>query len=391
MKRLKRLIPLIVSAYYRIVKSLLGQPSEHKIVGSLKESPKRRRSDTEPLQVLSPLWNFRSSILDRLDEYFVCLRRLRRYDPDSYDLFSRTGFTISADTFFNGSHPENRAKICDSANRWSFGGFLFPANKESSTPGKMLPSFVYFRKLNRPSVAERFKGDVYSLTLLYDDRDFSQHWRSRFSVPAVCHIGIDALGSMRLLRERTPTTSWIQPNRKRGRRPEGFKLRQHSWQYPAWLFHIASARGEPAETFAINLLVMALVTHTESLQKIIVRVNRDGLVGAFGIELPRAKYFFKDRDATALARDGKRKRIFHSVVRHDRKVKRGITSVRFHYRGLRHFGWNSYGINIVFPENNRIVAFPVPMSNAEDINPAHQDKWLSSKEAGKMVSEALAS
>ena len=42
-------------------------------------------------------WHFKSAILDRLDEYFVCFRRLKRHDRDAYDLFARMGLAIPAD------------------------------------------------------------------------------------------------------------------------------------------------------------------------------------------------------------------------------------------------------------------------------------------------------
>ena len=46
------------------------------------------------------IWNFRHGLLERLDEYFVCVaRRLRQHDPGAYELFRRVGFTVSADGF----------------------------------------------------------------------------------------------------------------------------------------------------------------------------------------------------------------------------------------------------------------------------------------------------
>lgn len=384
MKTLKKLAPLFVSLWYWAIRVLGRQKSEEVEIVSRKPI-KRRRSD---LEEESTLWHFRSSILDRLDEYFVCIRRLRRHDSDSYDLFSRTGFSISADMFFRGDHEQNRAAFRNATNRWSFGGFFFPRTEEIQTAG-IVPSFIYFRKLNRPSIAERFNGDVYSLTLIYDDRQLSEHWRSKFSYPVTCHIGVDAEGNTRLLRERVQTVSEIKTHRKHGR-SDKLRLRMYSWQYPSWLFYAGIDHDKSPETFATDILVMALVTHVRSMEKIIVRVKRDGLVAAFGIELSRAKYFFADRDMSALAADGKRKRIFHSVIAHARTLSTGaVTSVRFHYRGLRHFDWNGYGIRIVFPENNRLVAYPTPARYEEDIKVAQIPEWCTSKGAGKIIAEAL--
>lgn len=382
MRALKKLSLLFAAVWYWMLRAVARQNVEPE-----PPSVPVPKKPVPPAKLEDPLWHFKSSILDRLDEYFVCIKRLQRYDPDSYDLFSRTGFSVSSNVFFNGGHTANRARLKDDANRWSFGGFFFP---KTEAVYEFLPSFVYFRKLTRPSCAERFKGDVYSLTVLYDNRNIDQHWRSSFSFPVTCHIGVDAEGNTRLLRERVQSSSWIQPHRKHGRKGDSFRLKMYSWQYPSWLFYAGIEHGESPEVFATNLLVMALVTHVRTLEKIIVRAKRDGLVAAFGIELARAKYFFADRDTSALAADGKRKRIFHSVTAHPRTLSTGrVTSVRFHYRGLRRFDWQGYGISIVFPKNSSLVAFPGPARNEEDIKTPENPKWLASKEVGKIMSEAL--
>jgi hypothetical protein len=44
--------------------------------------------------------------------------------------------------------------------------------------------------------------------------------------------------------------------------------------------------------------------------------------------------------------------------------------VRAHYRGLRLFDWNGYGIRIVLPERAKVMGFNIPGQYAEDQNVA---------------------
>lgn len=55
---------------------------------------------------------------------------------------------------------------------------------------------------------------------------------------------------------------------------------------------------------------------------------------------------FRDRDRSAIARDGKRKRIVHFVRPH---VRSNGQQVPAHLRGVRQFRWNDYDVSIVFP------------------------------------------
>src|SRR4249920_1100375 len=45
-----------------------------------------------PHERATPVWHLKTTILDRLTEYFVCIRQLRRSDPDAYGYFARVGF-----------------------------------------------------------------------------------------------------------------------------------------------------------------------------------------------------------------------------------------------------------------------------------------------------------
>lgn len=328
-------------------------------------------------------WHFRTTILDRLDEYFHCLKRMRRLDSDSYDLFARVGFAIPADWYINPEHPDNRARLTK-VHHLAFGGILFGTSGLAKE--EFHPSFVYFQKLNRPlGVQHGTGGDIYSLTLIYDDRTRSEHFRVTQSVPLRCHVCFAPDGTLRLLRERVVVHAPITSRRsKRGRRDK-FTLTTVQWRIPEWI----NVLGEDEKRLPIlEWFALAVLTYAESTSRIIVRVARAEMTAAFGIDLSRAKYFFRDR-GLELAGDGKRKRIFHAVTEHIRQVSEvRSTTVRQHYRGVRHFDWQSYRVRIVLPAHNAILRFAKATEEFEDA--AHvPDGYVGMKKAGEMFNDAL--
>lgn len=66
----------------------------------------------------------------------------------------------------------------------------------------------------------------------------------------------------------------------------------------------------------------------------------------FCISPGEQKFFFKDRDKTVLAADGKRKRIVHYVREH---VRVNGQSVKEHLRGVRQFHWHGYDVAVIVP------------------------------------------
>jgi hypothetical protein len=249
------------------------------------------------------------------------------------------------------------------------------------TTGDIYPAFCYFQKLTHSPVrVQAFAGEVYRLTCLYDNR-------SDLSEPCTCHLGVLPDGQLQLLKE--PRTYWTQleTGRRHGHR-DRFHLRQTAWAYPAWVTMEPERDRDPAR-WTGWLLRMALDTYLASLERIVVRAHQGGCVAAFGIDLKRGPVFFKDRDKeTALARDGKRKRIFHAVRSHVRQVPGGPTTVQAHYRGLRTFLWNGRRIHIVLPELTHLLDCPVAAEPLEP-EPADMRPWLTEGQLGEHVAEKL--
>jgi hypothetical protein len=351
---------------------------------------RRRPSESEPCM----MWSFRRDILDRLDEYFVCFKRLRKHDPESYALFRRVGLSIPADWIINGATPGNVEKFRH-GQRPTFGGIAVGGLEEDTR--FLLPSFFYFCK-TRPSPSHRararnpiqfFRGDVYALVAIFDDRKVAEHWKAKFSVPVECHLGVSEDGTITLLKERVTQHATVVTKRKRIK--ETLELQQRHWRYPLWMQDVERAREDP-NAWAASMLIMALRSYVEATNRIVIRVRRDGHVATFGIDLPRAKYFFRDRDRTEVAADGKRKRIFHSVVSHQRLLSGArTTQVRDHYRGARTFDWKGYHVHIVWPENRRLMHFDIPGRDIEEIPERRRRDWISSPRVGTLLQRELES
>jgi hypothetical protein len=332
-------------------------------------------SDDEAL-----VWTFRSVILDRLEEYFVGMRRLKRHDPTAYALYSRVGFAIP---------PEEFAVDCPAPkDRVSFGGCSMARVKDEED--SMIPSFFYFRKLTHLHHVQAAIGDIYELTALYDDRTIAGQYRASLSVPLTLHLCIAPDGTIRVLKEQRRTYQRIFTGRKRGRRGE-VELSKVEWRYPAWAYKLTVKDSDrTALDLAPELLRMALSTYARTRRRMVIQVRHGSCRAAFGIDLSRAPYFFRDRESDVLAADGKRKRIFHSVVAHDRLLASDRTTrVKAHYRGLRNFTWNGYGVHIVLPSNKRVLDFPTPGTYASDLPRKVRDQYMDDDGLGRAVQSVL--
>jgi hypothetical protein len=79
-----------------------------------------------------------------------------------------------------------------------------------------------------------------------------------------------------------------------------------------------------------------------------VLATKGHITAAFGINLLRTPYFFKDREVT-IGPTGSKRRIFHIVRTHARTRGDTTSRVRSHFRGERKFRWNGYDIQINVP------------------------------------------
>jgi hypothetical protein len=99
------------------------------------------------------------------------------------------------------------------------------------------------------------------------------------------------------------------------------------------------------------------------------------------------KHFFADRDTTVTDASGKKKKIIHHVVQHERILESGkISMVREHIRGLNKFDWQGYAVNVIAPKFHLTAQdFSVGGYDEDDI-PADKKIVFGSK-VGKMLAD----
>jgi len=345
-----------------------------------------RDSFTTPTGAPLETWHLRTTILDRLGEYFVCMRRLQRKDPASYQLFSRIGFAVPADRYRNPDHPQTREDL-RAIERRSFGGILTGGLAEEH-PGRAYPAFAYFQKLaHASSVQAVADGDIYRFTCLWDDRDPTIRWAATSSAIATCHVRLCADGTVELLKElRTTHATIVHRTGRHGRgRRERLDLSTRQWCYPAWIDDLSDERGWGADLVRM-LFGLSMLTYDAATSRVVIRAEHGDVAAAFGIALTRAPYFFADRDLT----DGRKKRIFHAVRAHQRTLATlRTTEVRAHYRGVRDFEWNGHHIHIVLPEQTDVLRLPVPARYREDIPAAERRDTIGLRGVGERLRDEL--
>lgn len=340
---------------------------------------KRRPVDRAPTLGDSPRWHFRRDILEKLDVYFDCMRRMRLYDPDSYALLSQTGLAIPADCYWNPHFDNALQKIVGGA-RPGFGGVLVGRGTDLTY---IYPSFLYFQKLKHPSGVQQAHGDIYVLTVLFDS---GLTGRANLVAPCKCHVAIKPDGAVALLKESVIVRNHLY--RRAGRRKERVELKGIQWRYPEWCVEVAHAHNTDTSVWAAEMLLMALGTYEDASARTVIRVKQRGTTAAFGVDLSRCPRFFADRDATALARDGRRKRIFHAVVRHTRRITDHSVEVKAHYRGLRHFDWKTYRVGIVLPAYD-LRKVTVASKYVADIAPRESRSFIGMQETGEKLAAVL--
>lgn len=330
-------------------------------------------------------WVFRGAILDRLDEYFYCIDKLRRFDPDAYALFTKIGAAVPADrwmrppagTPYTGERPMTGAVTMTAVDR----------ERPEET---VAASLFYFTKIRRlPFSVEATEDDVYQLTVIWDDRmRDGQAWHSKSVLAERCHLALSAKGDIRVLRERGVAPQHIPARSPAARRGGGTSTVYHlRFGPPKWLVDLAKEKGKTAQEMGAELLLLALETWREALGGVRIAVRRNGVTASFGIELNRAPYFFADRGLT----DGRKRKIFHAVRSHIRTLPDGRTSeVKAHYRGTRCFAWGGYEVEITKPGAHLLLIEDGPGATMlDDDEPPPNERMVGSRELGETLDRVM--
>lgn len=297
---------------------------------------------------------FREAILDQLDYYFTCIRRMKNKDPDAFGLYSRIGGLVMPQSLMLKS---DTPLIGHSVSPWfrdtlpDFGAVFHgdtARHYESEKTGKksLWPRFFYFCKFKARraprTIEPTYRGQVYIMTCYWDkpeEKGFK-------GAPSEFAIAVLPDGSLRLLRQLTVETVKIRHRRGRDRKYVTILDRQ-IWSRGDWFLRdwASQHKTEAEELAALMFAQASLLFEMAQASVIRVSVNRDDLTAAFSVNIKRTPYFFKDRDLE-VNENGRRKRIFHIVRPH---VRASGTAVKLHFRGARNFIWNGYRIVITVP------------------------------------------
>jgi len=137
---------------------------------------------------------------------------------------------------------------------------------------------------------------------------------------------------------------------------------QRHWIYPlqSW----ADFHDYKVNEYLCWLFCMVATQPSVAQAGIQVRVRKNDMAALFNIDMLRTPYFFDDRTKEKGA-TGKTKKIFHIVRAHRRRIGDGSTVVHTHFRGLRDFIWNGYGVHISVPGLHHV---PYQEFNADTVD-----------------------
>ena len=302
---------------------------------------------------------FRRDILEHLGKYFIALRRMRKMDRESYDLYRRVGANVLPGRALA---PREAPPTWRAGNIPAFGAICL-VNDERDRDA-IQPTFMYFTKMRRlvPHV-QAAPTEIIRFTAFYDDiHDVKIPW----GWPITFHCYLDGDGQFKLLRELEIDRGHIPSKR---------------WDLPRsfmWVMSDPRNKDKDPHQTAHYLMCIAANFYETSSASTRVSVNKGDLTAVFGVDIKRTPYFFKDRDMVTTA-SGARKRIFHVVRPHMRSNGK---AVKMHFRGSRDFVWNDYRVLISVPGLHHInLTDDGPASTYADRSP----DMIDSGEVGKML------
>jgi hypothetical protein len=317
-------------------------------------------------------FHFKADILDQLDRYMVLIARMKRTDPNAYELYHRIGGTIIPRSALMELQPELSPRW-RAGHRPSFGCMAvaisskdIEAEKGRDSTG---PRFLYFMRVEPgtvPCTVEHVEGGtIYVVTFYYDLPD-DKSWKSGAKADIFLHI--DDQCHIRVLRTMAVTLKRIKHKRgwpRTSEIPTGLHL-ELPHVVVEWYEKFKHKGFTSVDDYIAHIFSMFIEVHDRP-GMLRVACTKGHLTATFTIDIERTPYFFADRNAT-FNQNGQKKRIFHIVRAHSRKDGR---RVRIGFRGLRRFTWNGYDVNVTVPglHHNLVEDF----ESAASLSEPHKD------------------
>lgn len=146
----------------------------------------------------------------------------------------------------------------------------------------------------------------------------------------------------------------------------GGSYSKKTWEVASW------RREQPSKVVEV-VFSQLIAAYQKRFDKWNVSVNKGGRRATFLIDKKDTAYAFKDRTGTALAKDGKRKRIIHFVRSHEQNRADGsVVHVPEHIRGIRDFTWNAYKCFVTSPQHHTFLSASLDLP-ADDCNIADDE------------------
>ena len=350
----------------------------------VKSSPRpkfRRGNDIEQ----AGQWYFKRDILDKLDEYLVCIKRMKKTDPDGYAFYRRIGaMALPAKTMLHtGLSPRWKKR----ESRPAFGAIaLLGDDLDDDFYGV---KFGYFKRLDRvPPRIEPTNGQIYQVVLFYNRAD-DDTARGRLST--FFYISIGATGAVTPLRFADTKTQTIHhKDRSSKGRVETTKIYHKAWTYGFFLETHEALKQQTRDELASKVFSIIATGYEHAAAALRVSATKGNITASFGIDMLRTPYFFEDRDHTHTD-TGRKRRIFHIVKTHKRIMADGRESnVKSHFRGERRFSWNGYDVIVSMPGKHHADLLDASFGSHEyEADETFPDGFVSEKSAVDMMAAHL--
>jgi hypothetical protein len=347
-------------------------------------------------------FNFRDTILDQLDTYFIYLDRMRKHDADAWNLYRQIGALlmpywaspdISQDLFSERMEKDTVDETIMSD--WfmkilpAFGCIAYGANeytegiekkKRTKTHDMWIPKFLYFTKYKNapPEVQPMSGGTVYVITIWYDKPGDTK--MKKGGIPQQIGMFVHHSGRMTVL--KTLKTRFVRSrvNSKKSGIP------QRNWKIQREFLKWARSRKQSVESLLGGIFRTAAEKIERSAHTTIrVSASKGGRFALFNVDHEIMPYFFQDRDFI-LTPSGFRKPIFHSVRAH---MRRNGSAVRLHFRGQRDFKWAGHKILITVPgiHHKPVEEISIGCDDAKWRN--EKEDMIGAEKVGQMIRERI--
>lgn len=398
-KWLSRLVAWLAPPRPIVVAQLKPSPDDAPEPVAKPKERRKRQSITETSYGV--FWHL-EDLLNRKDEYFRYLAKLKRKCPEAYHTYSRLGGQILPAKMLIATElgPEWRSP---DFKRPGFGMVSFFRDKDDDKVSAKIgedvihPKLEFFSKskdLNRVQPIGGH-GDIYEVTMFYAKKK-----DDKFSGFASFHVHVDEDAKVTLLKHWEETFRTIVPKKKKDtlRRGKSFKIVCHGWKYPAAIEFVYNCykrkpqegtKADTIEEFAAALFYTVASGYQYSGGGVRVNMYQNGLTGVVNVETTRTPYFFKNRDRV-ITKNGKTARIFHAVMPHERKLADGSTTfVHYHFRGLRRFNWKGAEVLITVPgkHHEETRDFDPAASDISHFKPGETGVWM--EDIGKRLGDHI--